>query len=1132
MLLARLRGEQAAANMLCGEGWARKSIAAADRARSAGERMIFDRTDPNWEVSSKTEFHEAMAGYEQAIKDLQLVRETVRQRNKLLAGLPEYIRLFHESPVEVVAGRSRQIRPVELIDLLKRIDSVLVAPSDNGLPRSFSELAKQLQEAVNAIDNPEETLENPVRMASYLATALPAAERRVELKEKLPALDKRSLPESEDSPKDPPAPIRDLADAKWNEIMEHLETELALARLASLDVDKFQVFKDIRNVPESERWDKLNELNDQLAQLHDTLPESLTAIAQESSLTDEAKRRDRLAKFRSAMQSWLLLGPQTPDNREDNISLSARLDEAAWYDLLRWQRDRFYRAAVDVPRQQHGYLTALAKELESLAGSIPNQPKILPMAPPQVTLAMEPIDSLDDEKKTTQVYVTVKSHSSADNPVWLFAQFDKSLLKVDGVYAQEKLDQVEYEANSAAVELQDVNYAILLQRRDLVPSANIPARGSKDFTLNVERLENAEGATKLILKAVSGTSLVRYDAEVRLPGRDELQLTVDIGKDFWRHTKQGIRLLPLPGHEQSFPLRLANRTKVEKKVKASFHNPLLTQSDGTFTLPDGAINRDEADRLLARSKATKLGPDFSVVLPDTGKAVPLQVPEPNPASLQSPAPPSPDGTTPKILLDHGLLVRLEDDSGLVTIRHIQITPQRPHRYLTATPKYDAVTRQLEVVVEAPNTNIVPPEGFKFKLNSEGISRQFDRRVEVELKPPDADSPATPTTARMYARLVANQQEIKASVNVDGYPRAFLFRMSGGEWRDDANEVRVALPEPQKPYYQAPRDTVAVNVEVDAPRGSFDYEDQTSFVEIGLDADRNRYLDEGIRRTRKYSDRQVTIEAKSISPDGTLTLFTNVDDFRDLQVPATGLTGSVYVLARLHTGPSNEDGWSNPVEIRLDDEGPSFIVELNPGQPSDEVELGKDLEVLVKEDADKPDLSGIKKVEAAFDMEATADKTEEKWEVAKREERGWLAKLPTKDLASRRYTVLIRATDAVDNKSELEREVDVFKKRPVRAARTVRPNPANDVTGVVKYDLGVVPDAKVWLIAESGAMSGPVSTNESGHFRFPKVKPGEYKVRAEGSAAAVIKRGETPITVVPLPNPQPSVDIVLRWKVDR
>lgn len=1141
LLLVRLRGEQAAADLLCGEGWTRKSIEAADRARSAGERMVFDRTDPNWEATSKTKFNDALARYEQAIKELGLIRATIQERNKLLARLPEYLRLFHRSRVEIPAENLRRIRPSDLIELATEINSALVEPSGEGLPRNFAELSQQLHAALEAIETPEETADNPVRMASFLATALPTPERRLELKEELFKLDKKALPGPNDSQKEPSAPLREITSTQWREIMEHLEIELGLAQLAGSEGEKVEVLEAIRNASESERWDKLHEVSDRLGQLYGTLPKRLKAIPESGSLADAAMRPMRLAELRRATQSWLLLGPMPSEEPQVSLDLSAKLVRAAWYDLLCWQFQRFSRAAVDVPPKQHADLMGLATEFATLAGGVPDQPPFAPAAQPQVTIEAESVVSLEVHNEV-QINVTVKSLSSARNPLWLFAQFNRNLLEVSGAYTQDKLDPVENEAYSTAIESREINFATLLRQRRLEPSAQIPAGGSQRFTLKVKRRGNAAGTTSLIVKAVAGTSLVRHDADILLPGRDELLLTVGLENEFWQHTNQGIRLLPLPGHVQSFPLRLANRTKVEKKVKVSFYNPLdLPDNDGTLILPFGALSRDDADMLLDRFKPAKLGPDFpefAVVLPAMGKSIRLQVPDAKPANLLPLPPPTSDDKTPKVPLRHGLLVKLEDQtSGLVTIRQIEIAPQRPHGYLTATANYDVATRQLEIVVQAPNANMVPPEGFKVATNAEGVSRQFSQKLVAELRPPDAnssDNPNSAYTARMFARLLANQPEIKASVDVDGYPRAFIFRMRGSESHrnaeplDNTHEVRVVRPEPKTPF-QAPRDTIPVTVQIDAPKSSFGYQDRTSFVEIGLDTNRNGELeDEYIPRVKKYSDRQVTIDATGFSTDGTLTLNTKVDDFRDLPVPATGLMNvSVYALARLHTTSGSNDQWSNRVEICLDGAGPSISAELNPGQPSRDVEFGKDLEVLVSPDPNAPDLSGIKKVEVAFDLAATGDEKNAKWEEAKRIETGWFAKLPTKDLVPGRYTVLFRVTDLVGNiDDQHEESVELLKKpEPAPAIKPVK-DVSNTLTGEVKYGTEVGGKVDIWLQDENGTVLPAVKTDANGHYRMSKIKPGKYRVLAKGVVRARMRQGEASITIVPFPQVQASANIDL------
>ena len=88
VLRTRRVGETVATDPLCGEGWSRASIEAADRLRSEAERQLLDRTSDNWQKLVLERLAAAMAGYESAYRNLEFVRGTVQYRNENLLRAP------------------------------------------------------------------------------------------------------------------------------------------------------------------------------------------------------------------------------------------------------------------------------------------------------------------------------------------------------------------------------------------------------------------------------------------------------------------------------------------------------------------------------------------------------------------------------------------------------------------------------------------------------------------------------------------------------------------------------------------------------------------------------------------------------------------------------------------------------------------------------------------------------------------------------------------------------------------------------------------------------------------------------------------------------------------------------------
>jgi hypothetical protein len=331
------------------------------------------------------------------------------------------------------------------------------------------------------------------------------------------------------------------------------------------------------------------------------------------------------------------------------------------------------------------------------------------------------------------------------------------------------------------------------------------------------------------------------------------------------------------------------------------------------------------------------------------------------------------------------------------------------------------------------------------------------------------------------------------------------------------DVRINSP---KKAYQAPMPSVPVAVEIDAPEGSFNKDDGASYVAVGLDGDRDgEFRNES--PVRLHSDRHVEVWAKSFAPDGTLKLHTRVGDFKGdfmLDVPVSG-SHNVADLRALLVTPLGEKA-SEPLPIVLDAQGPRIHAELSPVDLEGKIESGVELEVRVF--ADPPDLSGLAMVEAKFETPAIRGE-EPKWEVAKRRDDAiWVARLKTKDLLGPQ-TVLTRAEDNVGNKSEGRPQMVVIVRPQVAAATSegsANPDVTNSVSGQVVYvNRGV--SAEVTLETPAGTQIGPQMAGADGRFKFSKVPPGIYDLKAKSTVPHGGYRREAKIRVTVHPRPEPA-----------
>jgi hypothetical protein len=1126
LLKARRIGESIAANPLCGEGWMREAIEGADRSRSDGERQLFDRTSSDWEKQAADRLTAAMAGYESALRNLEYVRETIQYRNGLLLRAPALVKRAC-----LDGGDEKEVGSVRaMFTSVGELNKALADPAKKDVD-GLKEKRHQLETAGDQLERDTDSANNAWRMANLLATTLPTPETRTKLAAGLAAAEKSQmtdfkLPSPEREPGNVSLPIED----QWKRAVREFELQTDLASLAGYDVTALpKLSKSLGDHPE-QQIEKLSEARGDLAQLLSKAPAAIT----DTEATGK-ERSAQLLQLRSALPQWLLLGVNLGGNVDPKNSLIAQLDSATWHDLLAWNSNRFHGAADDAPVANGPFLTMVATTLHDLANSVPDRPPI-----PQ---ASEPVLAIEAPEQVSLVEfneapVTFKVRSSAtdEKPVWLIAQYNERWMDVEGnVYQQHELP-----AALAAKNLSEKASHLPLRPDELKlpPKDSIPPQGTREYTVKIRRQPNTDagGAARLILKAVSGDTFVRREVAVDLPGREALDIAVNTQPEFWTPTTHSLH--PLPNRMQNFTFDVVNRAKVAKKLDVSIVAPSNVPNKPEFAgLPSGPQKADVAAKLLdPYGPLVPLGPNFPVDLPASGESVRVKIggsdTKLNPkANLVLPEKGDPE-QFPGVPLRYGLMILLTDPATKdVTIRRIEIAPQRPTGYLEAKASYNRATERLEIRVKAKNQDIIPSEGLQLSADVEGVSAQLPRSLKSVLKGPDFE-------AMMYAHLGPTATpEVRASVNVDDYPRAFVFKINrASPSRDFAPEtglaeVRITSPLPGKAY-KAPVKRIDAVAEVDAPEGTFGEGDTASNVEFGIDENQDRDL-QGERVEIRNADRQVSVYAKSLLPDGTLGLDTRVSDFH-LSLSSGLADGRASVLGRLMV--NGKPTWSKPVEILLDGSPPIIHAAMPPNR---EVEADEDLvvHVLTHQTVNEVDLSGVKKVEAVFDSVATKETVDAKpaaWEEAVPDgPNAWIAKLPTKGMGKGPQTVLVRATDNVGNISDPLREsVTIVPKKPkepvVAPKQPAAPDLANVVSGKVQYGSDAV-KASVSLESFVGPQVPAVVSDASGKFMFPKVPPGKYTLKAKTPEAIHnrFRTAEMEVTVEPKPKVQPPVAVKLQ-----
>jgi len=506
-----------------------------------------------------------------------------------------------------------------------------------------------------------------------------------------------------------------------------------------------------------------------------------------------------------------------------------------------------------------------------------------------------------------------------------------------------------------------------------------------------------------------------------------------------------------------------------------------------------------------------------VVVPPKGQLLPLPFPKtpgsaPPPAAATGagaakPAAATPPGPQRPPLPGNMLLVISHPETGLKTFSALTIATQRPRRFLRPQVAYDLEKERVEIRVLPTAPSHLPPEGVR-------VTASFAKPLPLTSRSELEGIVAAPRyEARMFAEVPRGDRHVTLYLQVDGYPRAFVYHVPCGADVQNVPEVtdvlavRVTAPAAGTPW-KTPIEAIPANVQVDAPVGTF--QNGTDFLEVGIDRDRDRDF-HAEPTIRLYSDRQVVNRVKDFLPGGGVMLETSVSDF-SVQLPTTGiqnLRGSV--LARVFAG--DQTAWSLPVDVIFDGAPPR--IQKLVLDPAGTVAIGTNLNVSVL--ASDDELSGVGMVEAGFDVErkGTFAKAPPPVPATYHEDVGmWQVPLPTAVLKSGTWTLLVRATDKVGNVGEFK-ELKVRVVTPEEAAK-IQAAMTNRVTGIILYGGQGAAEVEVTLTSDKGVALPSVTTGEQGNFVLNKVPVGKYSLKARGIIKNTIRQATQEITVVPPP----------------
>jgi hypothetical protein len=1154
-LQVRRNGEQVAARGLWCAPWLEASIRDADRLRLAGERQMLDQIGSDWSSRAKQALDEADRRYSRAAQTFAEVARAIQLRNDLMFVAPYCVHLLRESgnagaeweePWQTMSDFLDEL--IQFADLLEKDQ-----PTSDDI-QEVSRLHDDLQlfyETMLAAGFRRPAVENLLegqraedswRIHALLQTPLPDARARANMIERIRSFD-ANLAEGFDVSR-----AHDFDDPKPELVLHYYGLEQRLARLADP-----QAARRLGSLPQRDDKsldEKLRAFSKSLRDLYRSIAGNLDSAAKEPPYMSLAEARQRAVAGTRRLQML----PVRDAAEAGSISIDTFGQNVQLYELLAWHRARFLSAQEDALAAEVAYLTGAAGDYAAQAASLFRPQSPLATARPDFELRVPPRVSLVvDAEREFDVALQYNGPGKAD--VRIVVEYDDRLIEVA---AREKLY---YEPHKHG------EYPFRPSATDPPTLSGIETGETRMLPLKLKSIPGADRDAVLIVKAFTGASAspayLRQTIEV--PVR-MLDVVLDSSEDTWAQDGDRMVLRTFPNRVTDYRFGVVNWGANAREVALRFFSQ---PADVDWSVLSPAGKRDLVNRLTPVSKLTIPAPaggetsfagEPPPAAPPPTAALPSAQPAPAPAEEKEKAPSPPTGRP----IDRGMIVEVSDpkDPGQTFFKQLDIVAQRPRRYVRPKVQYNSRLQRIEVVVQPKSPQSLPRGRVKVECD---LADDTDAAAEGKLR----DFLTAPKyEARLFVNVLADPpREVMLYLNVDDYPRAFVYRVPIGSGVADQPEgvadAQVRLLKAVPGEYQAPAPVTNVIAQVDAPLSAF--ANTGDYVQMALDENLdNKFGPE--TGTSFIEDRQANSYFDQLSPEGVLSIDTRVTDF---QVPlVTDRLQNVEIDVNSRMSLNGQPFNAEPLKLRIDGAGPRIpFVSVAPWGGF--VVAGTELQVSVTAvDA----MSGVKKVDIGFDLDGTGEFSEKAPPVAAALDpapavgpsggplavvgppsgagegagsaapRQWRAKLPTTDVLGVQ-TILVRATDGAGNASEIyAKRVQII--TPEEAAAKIQQQ-AKVVEGLVVYRDRPVPAAELTLysVPEPQEPSAAAATaeqpaplpkqvatataDENGQFTLSGIAPGKYILSAQGVVRNVTRLGQQDVVVELVPGRVVRADLQLQ-----
>lgn len=1160
-------GERIAALDLVSPDWIRSDVERADQFRFFAEQVMFERVGLQWQQRSIELLTEANETYATAEAAYVEVRKSERLLEILLARIPAYLQWYRLSqfvPGRVTSGFN-DLR--SLLEQTTELANVLDQPATT-TPESLARLRIGLDSLRGTIEaecgdvsaqtllghspNPGDAYQAELLLRTPLLTAAVRSELLAAMDQRDRELASRfdladvSSDDLSMSGLGNPRPIRSANE--WQTVYRQSQLESLYiglfdivaddsSRLAAVGAARevrkaFASFEDAyRTLATAEAsstdgeagemapavdliWETHAKFGVALQSFYRLAVEVQGAVSPCGESLASSRAAIRLLSMLDARDAW-----QLADVDVQSLSIAARAKSTLDWHAHRLDQLSTYRsgeasevlAAWAESYREHSDLICRSTEQEL------GLPGIRVSAPSKVDLQYSEVD---------EVVVELANASESEASITVSLDYERELVDVALMGSDD----------SVKASFLDTPSQFGTRRSE--PILIGPGQ-SITMPLRLTRHGNASESTKLVVDVYESSKLVRSDAEpARLLSRRSLDVLLPVGEVFVEQgpstfvsTVDGLELLPYPNRVENFKFGVVNHSSRTKQI-----------SLGCFMIGEPVADRSETDPtgLLASAKPLAT---FEMSVPGDGRptfpgaALPDEAAEKDPESAA--AEPKPEeaakeeDSAPKPIkstdMPHGMIVVLTDmDTGQSTIRPVHFSVQRPRRFVVPRVGFDAKKQQITVAVAAADVNRLPagpPIRVECRLANDVYGRTKGKLQGMITK-------ANPVANMFIAMSTPPPSVTRVHVDVDGYPRAFIFDVPCGKQLTNVPEVTdlvdLRMTTSSKNGVLSATKSIPVAVRIDAPVGSF--ENGRDFLNVGIDLDESGIPSAEDSITLK-TDRGVNIGFVKSSPDGIVELNTVVTDHL-VELPAERLENLfIDVAARLsindhiRTFPS--------IELLIDTAAPIVgPVSRVDGLSFVAVNSPLDFNVWAWDEG-----SDVRKVQAAFDLDGSGEFPEAGpiFSASQTSNREWVLTIDSGADAGKK-TLLVRGVDQVGNTSDpVAIEVEV-----VSAAESENrvKNQTVDLVGTVQLRQQGVAEAEVKLIAvpEDPAADAPsgdeedpgvvVRSTENGGYVIPGVSPGSYRLAARAVIRNKVHRIEKEVVVTVGPERKMRVDVPL------